>query len=321
MTAVAGQQRRLMARALSRAADASVAEVLASARGSSGVCRRIGVTGPPGAGKSSLIAALVRHRLSRDGDIAVLAVDPTSPVSGGAILGDRIRMEDLAHNPRVYIRSLASRSSHDGLADNLPDIFEIVENAGFAEAILETVGVGQVEYAVRHVVDTTLLVLMPGAGDQVQAMKSGILETADIFVVNKADQPGARQLAVELASVLKLKASDSQGVAEGWLPPIVSTAVQDPESVAALAKAIDRHQAWLAGHQDVRKRLEKRRAQHVESLVVRRVAEVLNELPVEFLHEPLASLYEAVVKRLTETAPSSDVAREPRKRAVHSKAR
>jgi LAO/AO transport system kinase len=131
-----------MARALSRAADASVAEVLASARGSMGVCRRIGVTGPPGAGKSSLIAALARHRLGRNGNIAILAVDPTSPVSGGAILGDRIRMEDLVHNPRVYIRSLASRASHDGLADNLPDILEIVENAGFAEAILETVGVG-----------------------------------------------------------------------------------------------------------------------------------------------------------------------------------
>lgn len=319
MTAVTGKQRRSMARALSRAADASVAEVLASARGSMGVCRWIGVTGPPGAGKSSLIAALARHRLGRDGNIAILAVDPTSPVSGGAILGDRIRMEDLAHNPRVYIRSLASRTSHDGLADNLPDILEIVENAGFAEAILETVGVGQVEYAVRHVVDTTLLVLMPGAGDQIQAMKSGILETADIFVVNKADQPGARQLAVELASVLKLKASDGQGTGDGWLPPIVSTSVQDPASVAALAEAIDRHQAWLAGRQDVGKRLEKRRAQHVESLVVRRVAEVLDQLPVELLHAPLASLYEAVVGRLTESAPSSGVAREPKERTILSR--
>jgi LAO/AO transport system kinase len=312
-----------MARALSHAANASVAEVLASARGSSGVCRRIGITGPPGAGKSSLIAALVRHRLGRDGDIAILAVDPTSPVSGGAILGDRIRMEDLAHNPRVYIRSLASRTSHDGLADNLPDILEIVESAGFAEAILETVGVGQVEYAVRHVVDTTLLVLMPGAGDQIQAMKSGILETADIFVVNKADQPGARQLAAELASVLKLRTPGVQGGAkgEGWQPPIVSTSVQDGASVAALAEAIDRHQAWLAGRQDVPKRLEKRRAQHVGSLVARRIAEVLEEMPSELLHLPLASLYDMLVRRLTEAKPSSGIEQDPRSRASLSKVR
>jgi LAO/AO transport system kinase len=310
-----------MARELSRAADASVAEVLASARGSSGVCRRIGVTGPPGAGKSSLIAALARHRLARDGDIAILAVDPTSPVSGGAILGDRIRMEDLAHNPRVYIRSLASRSSQDGLADNLHDLLEIVENAGFAEAILETVGVGQVEYAVQHVVDTTLLVLMPGAGDQIQAMKSGILETADIFVVNKADQPGARQLAAELASVLKLRAPGSRGSTESWQPPILSTSVQDQTSVAALSETVDRHQVWLAGLQDVGKRLERRRAQHVGSLVARRVAEVLQELPADVLHLPLASLYEAVVERLIETRPSRGVEKDHRSRAVLSKAR
>lgn len=329
MTAGAASGRRLMARALSRAADASVADVLASARGSSGVCRRIGVTGPPGAGKSSLIAALARHRLARDGDIAVLAIDPTSPLSGGAILGDRIRMEDLAHNPRVYIRSLASRSSHDGLADNLPDLLEIVENAGFAEAILETVGVGQVEYAVRHVVDTTLLVLMPGAGDQIQAMKGGILETADIFVVNKADQPGARQLACELASVLKLRASNNQSPdrtsnqvsRESWQPPIISTSIQDQTSVAALADAIDRHQGWLADLQDAGKRLEKRRAQHVSSLVARRVAEVLEELPAELLHLPLASLYEAVVKGLIETKPSSGVERDHRSREALSETR
>ena len=187
MNARTSEQRRTMSKALTRAANASVADVLTTAQGSSGLCGRIGVTGPPGAGKSSLIAALARRRLQREGDIAILAIDPTSPVSGGAILGDRIRMEDLAQNPRVYIRSLASRRSHDGLADNLPDMLEIVERAGFVEAILETVGVGQVEYAVRHVVDTILLVLMPGAGDQIQAMKGGILETADILVVNKSD--------------------------------------------------------------------------------------------------------------------------------------
>jgi len=293
MSADSAIRRREMARALSRAANASVAEVLANAQGPTGLCRRIGVTGPPGAGKSSLIAMLARHRLKREGDIAILAIDPTSPVSGGAILGDRIRMEDLAQDPRVYIRSLASRLSCDGLADNLPDILEIVDNAGFAEVIVETVGVGQVEYAVRNVVDTILLVLMPGAGDQVQAMKSGILETADVLVVNKADQPGARQLASELASVLKLrKASD------GWNPPIVSTSVNDAAGVAALGAEIDRHQAWLAARPDAAARLASRLAQHVASLVARRVAEVLDDMPAQELRASLASTYESVLRRL-----------------------
>jgi LAO/AO transport system kinase len=296
MSTSTGQKRRAMSKALTRAANASVAEVLRTAEGSSGVCARIGVTGPPGAGKSSLIAALARRRLRNEGDIAILAIDPTSPISGGAILGDRIRMEELAQNPRVYIRSLASRRSHDGLADNLPDMLEIVERAGFAEAILETVGVGQVEYAVRHIVDTILLVLMPGTGDQIQAMKGGILETADILVVNKSDQPGARQLASELAAVIKMRGDDG----EGWIPPIVPTSLNDPASIEALAAEIDRHQAWLAKRPGAGGRLERRRARHVGSLVARRVSEVIDELPAEVLREPLAALYDVVVRRLAE---------------------
>jgi LAO/AO transport system kinase len=296
MNARSGEARRAMSKALTRAANASVADVLKTAQGSAGLCARIGVTGPPGAGKSSLISALARRRLQKEGDIAILAIDPTSPVGGGAILGDRIRMEDLAQNPRVFIRSLASRRSHDGLADNLPDMLEIVERAGFAEAILETVGVGQVEYAVRHVVDTILLVLMPGAGDQIQAMKGGILETADIVVVNKSDQPGARQLVAELAAVIKAHGTDDGG----WVPPIVMTSLNDAASVEALASEIDRHQAWLTSRPGVAGRLESRRAQHVGSLVARRVGEVLEELPAEVLRAPIATLYETVVRRLAE---------------------
>jgi LAO/AO transport system kinase len=296
MNARSGEARRAMSKALTRAANASVADVLKTAQGSAGLCARIGVTGPPGAGKSSLISALARRRLQKEGDIAILAIDPTSPVGGGAILGDRIRMEDLAQNPRVFIRSLASRRSHDGLADNLPDMLEIVERAGFAEAILETVGVGQVEYAVRHVVDTILLVLMPGAGDQIQAMKGGILETADIVVVNKSDQPGARQLVAELAAVIKAHGADDGG----WVPPIVMTSLNDAASVEALASEIDRHQAWLTSRPGVAGRLESRRAQHVGSLVARRVGEVLEELPAEVLRAPIATLYETVVRRLAE---------------------
>jgi molybdopterin-guanine dinucleotide biosynthesis protein len=150
-----------LSREISRIADASVTEMLALSDAAVATGRRIGVTGPPGAGKSSLIARLVRQRLERAGDIAVIAVDPTSPVSGGAILGDRIRMEELATDPRVYIRSLASRHSLDGLADNLPSVLGYLETAGFTELVIETVGVGQVEYEIRSLVDT----LLDGSGD------------------------------------------------------------------------------------------------------------------------------------------------------------
>lgn len=285
--------RRAISRELTRVANASVLDVLSFERRSEGKCRRIGITGPPGAGKSSLIGKLVRRRLDDVGNIAVVAVDPTSPVSGGAILGDRIRMEDLATEPRVYIRSLASRLSRDGLADNLPDILETFERAGFGELVLETVGVGQVEYEVRHLVDTTILVLMPGAGDQIQAMKSGILEIADIFVVNKADQPGARQLAADLGAV-----AEGHARAEGWRPPVVLTTFDEPEGFGRLSEAIDEHQAWAAVSGGRSARLKERRAHHVQNLLVRRIGELVESLPADALNLPFGSLYKAIAGEL-----------------------
>jgi LAO/AO transport system kinase len=293
--------RRTLAKALSRAANASVAEVLRSSPSAENCSRRIGVTGPPGAGKSSLIAALARQRLQSDGDLAILAIDPTSPAAGGAILGDRIRMEDLAQNPRVYIRSLASRQSHDGLADNLPDLLDIVESSGFAELIIETVGVGQVEYAVRRVVDTIVLVVMPGAGDQIQAMKSGILEMADIIAVNKADQPGAPQLVAELNSVVKLRPMGPRS----WATPILETSIRNPQSIDVLGAAIDRHQMWLRDDAGATNVAHGRKAHHVGSLVTRRVSEILAGLPAEALNQPVSLLYDTVVAHLVEARHSS----------------
>jgi LAO/AO transport system kinase len=301
MTETAKINRRTLAKALSRAANASVAEVLRSAPSTNSRSRRIGVTGPPGAGKSSLIAALARQRLQRDGDLAILAIDPTSPAAGGAILGDRIRMEDLAQNPRVYIRSLASRQSHDGLTDNLPDLLDIVESSGFAELIIETVGVGQVEYAVRRVVDTIVLVVMPGAGDQIQAMKSGILEMADIIAVNKADQPGAPQLVAELNSVVKLRPTGPRS----WATPILETSIRNPQSIDVLGAEIDRHQTWLHDVAGASSVTNGRKAHHVGSLVTRRVGEILAGLPAEALNQPVALLYDTIVANLAEARHSS----------------
>jgi LAO/AO transport system kinase len=294
--------RRSFSRTLSRLANAGVTEALrlVPPDGESR-CRRVGITGPPGAGKSSLIAKLARQRLRDDGDLAIIAIDPTSPVSGGAILGDRIRMEALATDPRVYIRSLATRMSLDGLADNLPDILSAVDRFGFAEVLIETVGVGQVEYAIRALVDTVVLVMPPGAGDQVQAMKSGILEQADICVINKADQPGARQLAADVRSVLQHRVAGPGA----WEPSIVCTSVGDADSVAALSVEIDRHQAWAMQTGILTAARGTRRALHVGSLLGRRVREVLSTLPADILQQPIEVIYRTVVQELAEASLSS----------------
>ena len=286
--------RRGLAREVSRIANAPVADVLAVIETTAAEGYRIGITGPPGAGKSSLIAELAKHRLKREGGLAVVAVDPTSPVSGGAILGDRIRMAELATDPRVYIRSLASRDSVDGLADNLPSVLDFLAGHGFAEILVETVGVGQVEYEVRRLVDTMVLVLIPGAGDQIQAMKAGVLETADIIVVNKADLPGAERLQSELSSVL-----ERQAAAGGrWSPRLVKTAFNDPASFARLSEAIDDHLSWL-GEGDRRVGiLNNRRGHQVSSLVIRRLHEIMQNLPADSLSAPLAEIYQQVVERL-----------------------
>ena len=286
--------RRGLAREISRIANAPVAEVLAAIATTASAGFRIGITGPPGAGKSSLIAELVRHRLKRDGNLAVVAVDPTSPVSGGAILGDRIRMAELATDPRVYIRSLASRDSVDGLADNLPSVLDLLAARGFPEILVETVGVGQVEYEVRRLVDTMILVVIPGAGDQIQAMKAGVLETADIIVVNKADLPGSQRLRAELSSVLERRAPPSGS----WSPRLVSTAANDPASYGGLSDAIDDHRAWLAQSDRHVAVLADRKRHQVASLVVRRLHEVTAELSAASLETPLARLYEEVVRSL-----------------------
>lgn len=297
MSGTSALSRRGLGRQISRIANAPVAEVLAAIDGAGPAgtdSYRIGITGPPGAGKSSLIAELARHRLVKAASLAVVAVDPTSPVSGGAILGDRIRMAELATDPRVYIRSLASRDSVDGLADNLPSVLDCLAQHGFAELLVETVGVGQVEYEVARLVDTLVLVLIPGAGDQIQAMKAGVLETADIIVINKSDLPGAQRLQAELAGVLERR----QHGPGDWVTRLVMTTVQDQASFAGLGDAIDAHRAWLGAGDRRVARIEDRRRHQVSSLIARRLHEVMAELPPAALGEPLAALYERVVRDL-----------------------
>ena len=279
--------RRALGCALSCAADAAIADILKASRSEGGhLARRIGVTGSPGAGKSTLIAALARHRLARAGRVAIVAIDPTSPKTGGSILGDRIRMDALVDDPRVFIRSIASRSATDGLADNLPEILDVFDDFDFDEIILETVGVGQSEFAVRELVDVELLVLSPGAGDQIQAMKAGILETADIYVVNKSDQPDAAKMEAELKATLAL-------TAPGDPPPVLRVSADTGENITALDAAIEAiavRQAVRGG--DARRRRVRQRA---KGLVWRQLTQVLADLPQEAFDQPLPALYTAIL--------------------------
>jgi LAO/AO transport system kinase len=285
--------RRALSRALSKIANASVSETLDDpAALTGGAIARIGITGAPGAGKSSLIARLARLRKREDRKIAVLAIDPSSPLSRGSILGDRIRMDTIADDPDIFIRSIPSRRAHDGLTDNTADLLNAMEGHGFDEVILETVGVGQAEYTIRTLVDTVVLVLLPGSGDAIQAMKAGILEMADIYVVNKADLPGAELMAADIEQVAARQANDD------WTPPVIQTSRDAPEGFAALDAAITAHATWRAAHTDGAAVRRVRARYQAQGLIARRIEEVLEAAGPELLDLDQRALYDALVARL-----------------------
>jgi LAO/AO transport system kinase len=228
--------RRTLARALSRHARAPVADILKHPPPVQGDGWRIAITGPPGAGKSSVVSALTVERLRLGRSVGVLAIDPSSPLSGGSLLGDRVRMDEIADDDRVYIRSIPSGASQDGLCHNVLGMLSALDQTGFDDVILETVGIGQTSYQARLLVDTFVLVLIPGSGDIIQAMKAGIMELADLYVINKADLAGADKVAAELRSLVEWRSSR-----DGWSAPIIMTSARDNRGFRALSDAIEAH--------------------------------------------------------------------------------
>jgi LAO/AO transport system kinase len=271
---VLGGDRRAVARAISMVEDGAdgLAELSAGLYPHTGSAYTIGLTGSPGVGKSSLAAQLVQAVRSRELSIAVLAIDPTSPFTGGALLGDRLRMQSHATDPGVFIRSMATRGHLGGMALAAPEAVRILDASGKDIVVVETVGVGQAEVEVATATDTTLVVVSPGWGDAVQVAKAGILEIADVFVVNKADKDGAEEAARDLRNMLKM------GAEAEWTPPVVQTSSTTGTGVDELWEAIERHRAYLESSGRGRELRRTRLLSEVEEMVSQELKERAGEM-------------------------------------------
>lgn len=272
-------------------------QILGSLHARTGRSRRVGLTGPPGAGKSTITALLVKKYRDAGLSVGVIAVDPTSPFTGGALLGDRVRMENVALDPGVFIRSMATRGSLGGLATATREVADVLDAFGFDRLLIETVGVGQSELDVARTADSTLLILVPESGDSIQTLKAGVMEVADVFVVNKSDRPGADRLRNDVELMLGLRKGVSYGNAPAhhgvdlkrtnparaareaakepapseWTPPVLSAVATKEEGIDGIVTALDRHFAYLERSGTLRARRRERLRERVMDVVEQKV--------------------------------------------------
>ena len=291
-------QRVALARAISMVEDGrpGFERLLHDLHPDLGRAHRIGITGPPGAGKSTLTSKLALHFREQGEKVGIVAVDPSSPFTGGALLGDRIRMNNIATDPGVFIRSMATRGALGGLATTTKEVADLLDAYGFERVVLETVGVGQSELEIAGTADTTVVVLVPESGDSIQAMKAGLMEIADLFVINKADRPGADRLAQEIEVMLHMRLGEMpqnaghhgvslksvgraarEGVKEraeaagAWAVPVLKTVSQTGEGIDELARTLDRHRGYLEASGELSRRRQARLAERVRAVVERRL--------------------------------------------------
>ena len=278
---------RAVARLVSLVEDRSplLRDVMAALAPYSGQAQVIGLTGSPGVGKSTTTSALVAAYRARGRRVGVLAVDPSSPFSGGALLGDRVRMQEHATDPGVFIRSMASRGHLGGLAWATPQALRVLDAAGCEVVLVETVGVGQSEVEVAGAADTTVVLLAPGMGDGIQAAKAGILEVGDVFCVNKADRDGADTTVRELTHMLAL----GERVEGAWQPPVLKTVAARGEGIDALVDALEAHHTWLAHHGGLVRRRAARAAGEIEAIALDDLRQRIGDLRGGRLLDDLAA--------------------------------
>jgi LAO/AO transport system kinase len=253
--------------------EAEAQEALAALYPHTGRAHIVGVTGAPGTGKSTLVNELAKVYRKRESTVGIIAVDPTSPFSGGALLGDRIRMRDLSGDPGVFIRSMATRGSLGGLARATADAVKVLDAAGYQTIIVETVGAGQSEVDIARAAHTTIVIEAPGLGDEIQAFKAGITEIADIFVVNKADREGADRTAMALQIILDLDhPSHLSSQAPEWRPPICKTIALHGEGIGAVVEAIEEHAAHLRESGNLQRRERERLERELRSIITQEIA-------------------------------------------------